>query len=296
MGGRHEGQPRPRAARHPVRDPQPFAVGRHGNEARARPEQRAAGAEVAGVLDPDRVAGVEEHPRRQVERPLRSGDDNHLLRRAAHAARRAEVGGERLAQRAVARGILVGEQPGQGAARAACQDPGPHVVRKGVERRGADPERALLHPVRPIDRRWDRRRGGQGGAATRDGTPRRGRPQCDGRGRVRAEQVVGQRAGDEGAVPDPALEIALGEELVEGGQHAVAGHPQLGRQRARGGQPRPGHEPASQNRPAQPIVDLAVERDTSRPVEDETREGDDRCALRHAILQDQRFGAKMVPP
>src|SRR3546814_7356641 len=65
---------------------------------------------IAGLLDPDRVAGVGQGPRREVERLLRAGNDDHLLRRAGDGPRRAEIGGYRLAQRPIAAGIAGHEE------------------------------------------------------------------------------------------------------------------------------------------------------------------------------------------
>jgi hypothetical protein len=65
---------------------------------RHRWRQGADEARIAGLLDPDRVARVEQHPGGEVERLLGTGDDEDLLRLAAHGAGGAEIGGQRLAQ------------------------------------------------------------------------------------------------------------------------------------------------------------------------------------------------------
>ena len=51
----------------------------------------------AQVIDPGRVAGVEEGARSEIERALRPGGDNDLVGRAAHATSDADVGGDGLA-------------------------------------------------------------------------------------------------------------------------------------------------------------------------------------------------------
>src|SRR4030095_15001019 len=61
--------------------------------------ERRARAEIAGLLDPHGVAGIEEHPRRQIEGGLRTADDDDLLVLAEDAAGGAEGGGDGLTKR-----------------------------------------------------------------------------------------------------------------------------------------------------------------------------------------------------
>ena len=83
---------------------------------------------------------------------------------------------------------------------------------------------------------------------------------------ARVEKICGQRARDEGARPDPALEIALGQKLLERAQDGDAGDPQLGGQGAGRGEPLTGAQAAAHDRFAVAVVDLPVEGRPGPPV------------------------------
>src|SRR5262249_59305505 len=59
-------------------DVDPFLVDRHRNQSRARPEQRAARAGTAWILDPGGTTRVQQQPPAHVEARLRTGTDEHL--------------------------------------------------------------------------------------------------------------------------------------------------------------------------------------------------------------------------
>ena len=63
------------------------------------------------LLDDDRRAGIDEQPRRQVDRLLRAVRDDDLVGRADDAARAPEVAGERFAQLGGAARRLVRKAP-----------------------------------------------------------------------------------------------------------------------------------------------------------------------------------------
>ena len=105
----------------------------------ARRGQRCAQRGVAGVLHPDRVARLQQHPQHQVDRLLRAGRHHHLVGVAAHRAGGAEVGGDRLAQRPRALRVAIAEQRRVGACRR----------RRRVRLRQTDWERSS-QPVRPV--------------------------------------------------------------------------------------------------------------------------------------------------
>src|SRR5439155_757077 len=72
-------------------------------------DERAARCAVARVLDPRLFTGIEEGLGDEVDRLLRAADDQDLRRVAADPARRGEVAGDRLTERAVALEIMVAE-------------------------------------------------------------------------------------------------------------------------------------------------------------------------------------------
>jgi hypothetical protein len=71
-------------------------------------------------------------------------------------------------------------------------------------------------------------------------------------------EIVGERAGHEGSGAGPALEIALGEELLERLQDGDPRDPELGGEAAGGRQTLPRAQPALDDRLAEPLVDLPV--------------------------------------
>ena len=114
-------------------DVEPLRV--HGDRGQADPrrDQGAARALVARILDPRRVPGIEEHPRREIHRLLGAGHHDDLGRLAAHGPRLAEVRRDRLAKRRVAGRIaVVQELPGDASPPPGDQ-PRPQVEREGVE-------------------------------------------------------------------------------------------------------------------------------------------------------------------
>ena len=88
-------------------DVEPLRVDPDGDDACRGPRQHLLHARVAGLLDADGAAGVEQDPRRDLERVLRPAHHHDLVGLAADRARRAQVGRERLAQRTVPHRVAV---------------------------------------------------------------------------------------------------------------------------------------------------------------------------------------------
>ena len=83
----------------------PLVIDVYRRDARTVRGERVGGADVSGVLHAHAIAGIDQDARGEIERFLKSRDDDDLIRRAPHAARRGEILGDRLAQRTVADGV-----------------------------------------------------------------------------------------------------------------------------------------------------------------------------------------------
>ena len=90
MRRRHHDQLGVRRARDAFRDAKTLVVHRHRHELCAGGSQRPARLDKAGLLDPDLVAVIENHPAAEIERAGRAGGHHHLIRRADQTAHRAE--------------------------------------------------------------------------------------------------------------------------------------------------------------------------------------------------------------
>ena len=101
----------------------------------------------------------------------------------------------------------------------------------------------------------ERRNGASGYAPAADAGTRRDLPRRPG-------EQLGLDVGDPGAVTDPGAQIALGRELLEDRDHRVSCDTELLRDRAGRRQSRTGLETSIQDRQAQAIVDLSIERYT----------------------------------
>ncbi len=85
-------------------------VDRHAGNARAGVEKSVMRARIAGVFHPHFFAIIQQQQRQHLQRLLRTGQHNNLLRCAAHAARLRQISGERLTQRQPALRIAVAHQ------------------------------------------------------------------------------------------------------------------------------------------------------------------------------------------
>jgi hypothetical protein len=289
MGRRDVDQPGPGGAARAAPDVEPLPVHRHGLKADPRRDEGSARPLIARVLDPGRITGIEEHPRGEIHRLLRAGHDDHLRCLAAHGARLAEVRRDRLAERGVARRIAVVQELPRDAPPAPGDEPRPEVEREGVESGQPRPERV-----------------GRGGA-TREGgaradeeraTPGQARAPAGRVGtrgfRARAEERLQERPHHRGPRPHAAFQVAFGEELPERGEHGVARGLEIARQHARGWQARPGAEAAREDRLAQTLVELTVERHARGALEAERPYRHDGPPLRH-LASTPRLLETMAP-
>ena len=87
MRRRHHRQRRVGRGSMPARDVQSLRVDLHADEARRRLEQHVACEEIARVLDPDGVVGLEQRLRDQLERAERAAGNQDLVGRARDVAR-----------------------------------------------------------------------------------------------------------------------------------------------------------------------------------------------------------------
>src|SRR4029079_17160648 len=100
MRRRYVHELRVRRGRDSLRDVDPRVVDWHGRETRTTRDQRAARVEIPRLLDPHRIAWIQEKLKEQLRLLVRSRCDDHLLRRTAHAARCRRVVGNRFSQTA----------------------------------------------------------------------------------------------------------------------------------------------------------------------------------------------------
>ena len=77
---------------------QPFLIHWYSNNPGSDIVKRDAGSEVPRIFHPYRIALFQEQPCQQVERLLYSGNEDDLLRGAAHPTRRAQILGDCIAQ------------------------------------------------------------------------------------------------------------------------------------------------------------------------------------------------------
>ena len=179
---RDERQAKLRRAAQALGDLHSLRVHRHRDEARAGGEQAVARADGAGILEPDRVAGIEQHGADVQEGLLRAADDEDLVRVAGDAAIGAKMRGDGLAQPCFAhRGAVAHHR----LARLAPMTGGkarPLRHREGVERRQAGDEGAGRRAAgAAVPRGWK-------------GLPqRRARAGASGRKRARAGSRSGAR-------------------------------------------------------------------------------------------------------
>ena len=204
-------------------DAQPLVVDRYRRQAGTGGEQRAAHARVAGFLHPHRVAGVDQHPRHQVERLLRPGNDHDLVRGARHRPGGAEILRDRLAQGPIAGRVGRDQEAHRRPPPAPGDQPGPVLEREAGElgqARREGPWSRLLPGANP----------GEIGAAFRRAAAAVGLARPSSGRRPCVQQLLGQGRRHVGSGPGPPLDIALRVQLLEGGDHGVARQAEIARQ------------------------------------------------------------------
>src|SRR5690606_18784417 len=133
-------------------DVEPVPIDRHGNDLRAGKRKDTLREPVAGILEPDSIAWIEQGQRGDRERLLRAAHDQDLLRFAAHGSRAAQVARERLAQTLSAGRVSVLRGDRAERAPVTRDETRPDVHGKVIERRLSDAERALADdPRRTVD-------------------------------------------------------------------------------------------------------------------------------------------------
>ena len=111
MRGREDHQPRAASPANPRVHVQPLVVHRNGDHPCRGADHRPLRAEVARVLEPDRLAGVDHQPQHLLERLLCPGGDEDLLGSAARTARGDDVLGDRAAETGVSGRVSALEEP-----------------------------------------------------------------------------------------------------------------------------------------------------------------------------------------
>ena len=209
--------------------------------ARAASNARRAGG-VAGVLHGDHVARLDEDLGQQRQRLLYAVGDDQVVGADVQPARDSQVPRDRGAQHGRSRGVGVhGAQAGPADDAVDVPTPGrvgnPRVVGYAAAevelRRLAVEDRHLRRRAPPQRHRRQRRRRSLRGSGGRVGV-----------------------GADEGADAGARVDVALGEEMVEGRGDCVAGDPERQRQLAAGREPRLARKPAAQDRAPDLLVDL----------------------------------------
>jgi hypothetical protein len=90
MRRRDHDQSRTGRAPDPFRDDQPLVIYWNRDKLCASSRERPSGLDEAGLLDPHRVARIEDHPAAEITGARRAGSDHHLFRRADEPANRTE--------------------------------------------------------------------------------------------------------------------------------------------------------------------------------------------------------------
>jgi len=104
------------------RDVDAVQVHPRGDDVRAGLCQCAAGAGIPGFFEPHAVARIEQQAADHLQRALRAGDDEHLIRGARGAARRLHVFRESLPQISKSRYVGVIELAERHRAQASCDE------------------------------------------------------------------------------------------------------------------------------------------------------------------------------
>src|SRR5262249_8508701 len=147
----------------------------------------------------------------EIEPLLGAGDDEHLVGVTADATSRADMGGNGLAQRPVARGVAITEQARRRVAPAAHPQALPNSEGEGVQGGQAGAERPRDGVAAGDGDGQKMARKALPSAAVSAGGVARSWGRWDRQG------FLGQRLADEGARTDAAEKVALGQELLVGG-------------------------------------------------------------------------------
>ena len=212
-------------------------------------EQRASAGDVAGVLHPGRVAGVQQQVGGGAQRLLGAAGDDDAARIGDQAAGRGQMGGDLLAQDMQALGRrIAGEFSGQGLQHARCAAR-PGFDREQVRRGQAAGEQQAQRGV------TGRRGGGDLGQAGATGGQDGG---GQGRGGGQCRDLVRQIGGDIGAAAGAAANVAFGGQAFISQHDGLAGNSKLLRQGTAGRQAPTRGQGAFQDAVAQMVEDGAL--------------------------------------
>ncbi len=187
-----------------------------------------AGRDVRGFLDRDAIARIDQQPRDEVQRLLRSVDDHHLLERRRQPARARHVVRDRLAQRQPPERAPVAKSGHGHRPRPALHDAGPRLLRKLRHRRHAVAK--VVQEAVPRRPPHGRERG-QCDHSRRVGREARHHANRGGPLRARTQPRIGKRLGDERAGPASSFRIAFSRQLREGQGDDVARQVEVGGKR-----------------------------------------------------------------
>jgi hypothetical protein len=239
-----------------------MVIDRNCDDPRAGELQRVARTAIARLFEPHRVAGREQRLRGERQRLLGPVDDHDLFGRAHDRAHGPEVRCQDLAQRRQAHGIAVRHLPRRQPPRVSRDESRPKfrgkLVKCGVARAkgAAQPEPRFVG-----------RGESKGRCAPR---PRAVRRRGDVAARVRRD-LIGQRSRHEAPRTDAALEVPLGQELLEGHDGRNPRDVQVLGQRSRRGQALAGPQATIENGLPIAVVELAMQRPPETAIERDDR-------------------------
>ncbi|MCY1300353.1 hypothetical protein D9M70_499150 [compost metagenome] len=151
---------------------QPLLVDGNRNHLSAGGRKHPARHNVAGILDRNAVAGIQEHAGGKIQSLLRTVDDDDLVRRASEPARPPEIGLQGCPQLRRAAGVVIGE-PRLASPKCGVDRP-PPGLRREVRRRqiaiakiGDQPTGMRRHPGRPVAKGRSKARQTNGGCRSR---------------------------------------------------------------------------------------------------------------------------------
>ena len=253
MRGRDHRRPRSWRRGRSFGDDDALVIDRHRHGLDLHLRQQFARGRIAGVFDPDAIAGLEKRAHDQFQRvPVARGHED-LGRRAGDAARHMQVGRDLGAQRRQAADRRMDHVGRLHRPHATCAQARPDLAREHVQRR------------QPHLERQDRI-GPETGCARGVG---------DQRNRTRHGHCRLQAGGHDRAGLAACLDVALCRQQGIGRLDRAPGQAQLLHQRARGRDAIPGLEHPAGDRVAEPAVDLAVVRLRLRRIQ--RRDGAGLC-------------------
>jgi hypothetical protein len=255
--GRDADELRPRRGLLSGAQRQSFTVHLDRHQFGAGRDQGTAQSGVAGILQPDTIAGIEQKAGHDRQRLANAGHDDDLLCRAIDAARRGEVVGDRRTQRRMAGRTLAQQQAARWHAPTLRQQARPQPEGEAGTVRLPRPQQS---------RRRDRAVGGR----DQERHPlREDWPAAAPRRIARQTQrcSVRELLRDIGAGPMPGFHIAFAHQLLQGQQHGVAGDAEFVRQHPARRHARARPQAARQNQLHEFAVDLAMQRLMPRAID-----------------------------